>query len=170
MSQLRRIETETNGFNSFKRDRTHAKWFNTCNKSRHMQNVNSLQKDFTTVLKSEHMQKDQTHAGTHAKCQQFPKISNTCKRSNTFQFKFVGHKVSIDKSKNTGWTSVDRSTRATLSTYNTWIQIGRLRKIHQSCGINFNSNPQLYQLWTFHRSRANPNSCHVSAILVDNTA
>jgi len=26
---------------------------------------------------------------------------------------------------------VDRSTRATLSTYNTWIQLGRLQKIYQ---------------------------------------
>ena len=34
--------------------------------------------------------------------------------------------------ENTGWTSVDRSTKATLSTYNTWIQLGRLQKIYHS--------------------------------------
>ena len=32
--------------------------------------------------------------------------------------------------KNSGLTSVDRSTRATLSTYNTWIQVSRLQKIY----------------------------------------
>ena len=32
--------------------------------------------------------------------------------------------------QNAGWTSVDRSTKATLSTYNTWIQISRLQKIY----------------------------------------
>ena len=37
-----------------------------------------------------------------------------------------------NKSRNTGWTSVDRSTRTTLSTYNTWIWLGRLQKIYQS--------------------------------------
>ena len=44
-------------------------------------------------------------------------------------------KVWLDKEertnqKNSGWTSVDRSTKATLSTYNTWIQLGRLQKIY----------------------------------------
>ena len=32
--------------------------------------------------------------------------------------------------KNSGWTSVDRSTKATLSTYNTWIHVSRLQKIY----------------------------------------
>ena len=36
----------------------------------------------------------------------------------------------LDKTQNTGITSVDRSTKATLSTYNTWIQISRLQKIY----------------------------------------
>ena len=36
----------------------------------------------------------------------------------------------IHKSKNTGITSVDRSTKATLSTYNPWIQLSRLQKIY----------------------------------------
>ena len=31
---------------------------------------------------------------------------------------------------NTGWTSVDRSTRATLNTYNTWIHLSRLQTIY----------------------------------------
>ena len=32
--------------------------------------------------------------------------------------------------KNSGLTSVDRSTKATLSTYNPWIQVSRLQKIY----------------------------------------
>ena len=32
--------------------------------------------------------------------------------------------------KNSRLTSVDRSTEATLSTYNTWIQLSRLQKIY----------------------------------------
>ena len=35
-----------------------------------------------------------------------------------------------NRPKNTGWISVDRITKDTLSTYNTWIQIGRLQKIY----------------------------------------
>ena len=35
-----------------------------------------------------------------------------------------------NKSENTGITSVDRSTKATLSTYNPWIQVSRLQNIH----------------------------------------
>ena len=38
--------------------------------------------------------------------------------------------VGVNKSENSGLTSVDRSTRATLSTYNTWIQVSRLQKIY----------------------------------------
>ena len=36
----------------------------------------------------------------------------------------------LDKTQNTGITSVDRSTKATLSTYNTRIQLSRLQKIY----------------------------------------
>ncbi len=44
--------------------------------------------------------------------------------------------------ENTGWTSVDRSTKATLSTYNTWIQLRRLQKIYhsQSPKLRFTTN------------------------------
>ena len=38
--------------------------------------------------------------------------------------------VRVNKSENSGWTSVDRSTKATLSTYNTWIHVSRLQKIY----------------------------------------
>ena len=38
--------------------------------------------------------------------------------------------VCVNKSENTGITSVDRSTKATLSTYNPWIQVSRLQKIY----------------------------------------
>ena len=40
--------------------------------------------------------------------------------------------ICLDKTQNTGITSVDRSTKATLSTYNTWIQLSRLQKIYRS--------------------------------------
>ena len=38
--------------------------------------------------------------------------------------------MGVNKSENSGWTSVDRSTKATLSTYNTWIHVSRLQKIY----------------------------------------
>ena len=38
----------------------------------------------------------------------------------------------LDKTQNTGITSVDRSTKATLSTYGTWIQVSRLQKIYRN--------------------------------------
>ena len=42
----------------------------------------------------------------------------------------MGEWVCVNKSENTGITSVDRSTKATLSTYNPWIQVSRLQKIY----------------------------------------
>ena len=49
----------------------------------------------------------------------------------------------LDKTQNTGITSVDRSTKATLSTYNTWIQISRLQKIYhfQSLKLRLATKP-----------------------------
>lgn len=127
------------GFNTCKRIQRTAKGqefpkgSNTCNLSKTYK--------LSTVSKIiDHMQKGPTHAvGTHAKCQQFPKGSNTCKwiqhvkiyhNSTPFLMQVCGAWGIKNKSKNTGWTSVDRSTRATLSTYNTWIQLGRLQKIY----------------------------------------
>ena len=45
--------------------------------------------------------------------------------------------------KNSGWTSVDRSTKATLSTYNTWIHVSRLQKIYhfQSLKLRLSAKP-----------------------------
>ena len=45
--------------------------------------------------------------------------------------------------KNSGWTSVDRSTKATLSTYNTWIHVSRLQKIYhfQSLKLRLTTEP-----------------------------
>ena len=42
----------------------------------------------------------------------------------------VGRRTEWTNQKNSRWTSVDRSTEATLSTYNTWIQLSRLQKIY----------------------------------------
>ena len=49
----------------------------------------------------------------------------------------------LDKTQNTGITSVDRSTKATLSTYNTWIQLSRLQKIYhpQSLKLQLAAKP-----------------------------
>ena len=47
-----------------------------------------------------------------------------------------------DKSKNTGWISVDRSVKATLSTYNTWMQLSRLQRIYRF---------QYLKLWLTHK-------------------
>ena len=44
-------------------------------------------------------------------------------------------KEELTNQKNSGWTSVDRSTKATLSTYNTWIQLSRLQKIYRLQGL-----------------------------------
>ena len=45
--------------------------------------------------------------------------------------------------KNSGLTSVDRSTKATLSTYNTWIHVSRLQKIYhfQSLKLRLTTKP-----------------------------
>ena len=55
---------------------------------------------------------------------------------------FVGRWVWTNQ-KNSGWTSVDRSTKATLSTYNTWIQLSRLQKIYhfQSLKLRLATKP-----------------------------
>ena len=42
----------------------------------------------------------------------------------------TGKTAAQNKSENTGITSVDRSTKATLSTYNPWIQVSRPQKIY----------------------------------------
>ena len=72
---------------------------------------------------------------------------------------------------NTRWTSVDRSTKATLSTYNTWIQISRLQKIYHS------HRPKLYFFMVTVEMqnkitviRPNPNFHHVAMLMVCNTA
>ena len=43
-------------------------------------------------------------------------------------------RIERNKSGNTGKTSVDRSTRATLDTYNTWILLSRLQRIYRFQG------------------------------------
>ena len=45
-------------------------------------------------------------------------------------FQTLEYEEEKNKAKNLGITSVDRSTRATLSTYNPWIQVSRLQKIY----------------------------------------
>ena len=52
--------------------------------------------------------------------------------------------VGVNKpEKNSGWASVDRSTKATLSTYNTWIQLSRLQKVYHfhSLKLRFATQP-----------------------------
>ena len=66
---------------------------------------------------------------------------------------------------------MDRSTKATLSTYNTWIQISRLQKIYHS------HRPKLYFFMVTVEMqnkitviRPNPNFHHVAMLMVCNTA
>jgi hypothetical protein len=58
--------------------------------------------------------------------------------------------------KNSGLTSVDRSTRATLSTYNTWIQVSRLQKIHrfQRNNVRFATPPLAAHMVRMQESRS----------------
>ena len=48
--------------------------------------------------------------------------------------------------KNSRLTSVDRSTEATLSTYNTWIQLSRLQKIYHFQRLKFQIATQVLTL------------------------
>ena len=66
---------------------------------------------------------------------------------------------------------MDRSTKATLSTYNTWIQISRLQKIYHS------HRPKLYFFMVTVEMqnkitviRPNPSFHHVAMLMVCNTA
>ena len=66
---------------------------------------------------------------------------------------------------------MDRNTEATLSTYNTWIQVSRLQKIYhfQSLQLRlttktFDGNSSSYA------TGPRPNACHVTMKMVDNTA
>ena len=66
---------------------------------------------------------------------------------------------------------MDRSTKATLSTYNTWIHVSRLQKIYhfQSLKLRlatdaFNGKSGSYV------TGPRPNVCHVTMEVVDNTA
>ena len=54
-----------------------------------------------------------------------------------------GEREELTNQKNSGWTSVDRSTKATLSTYNTWIHVSRLQKIYhfQSLKLRLTTKP-----------------------------
>ena len=68
--------------------------------------------------------------------------------------------------KNSGWTSVDRSTKATLSTYNTWIHVSRLQKIYQfqSSKLRLSGESGWYA------TGPRPKGLHVTMKVVDNTA
>ena len=61
-----------------------------------------------------------------------------------------------NRPKNTGWISVDRITKDTLSTYNTWIQISRLQKIYHPHWAKwlFASTPLTASEGRAHRSRS----------------
>ena len=51
---------------------------------------------------------------------------------------------------NTRWTSADRNTKATLNTYNTWIQISRLQKIYHFQHLKFGLAPTALPLKRAH--------------------
>ena len=77
----------------------------------------------------------------------------------------------LDKTQNTGITSVDRSTKATLSTYNTWIQLSRLQKIYhpQSLKLQLAAKP-LTAGSNSHTTGPKPIRCRVTMGMVDNAA
>ena len=66
---------------------------------------------------------------------------------------------------------MDRSTKATLSTYNTWIQISRLQKIYhlQSLKLRLATNTFSGNSGSY-ATGPRPNGCHVTMQVVDNTA
>ena len=73
--------------------------------------------------------------------------------------------------KNIGWTSVDRSTKATLSTYNTQIQLSRLQKIYHLRYRKFSLGTEAFNgSSASHATGSRPNVCHVTSEMVDNTA
>ena len=55
-------------------------------------------------------------------------------------------KIERTNQKNSRLTSVDRSTEATLSTYNTWIQLSRLQKIYHFQSLKFQIATQVLTL------------------------
>ena len=56
----------------------------------------------------------------------------------------------LNKPENSGWTSVDRITKATLNTYNTWIQLSRLQKIYHFQSLNLRLATQALTLEVAH--------------------
>ena len=69
----------------------------------------------------------------------------------------------LDKTQNTGITSVDRSTKATLSTYNTWIQLSRLQKIYHPQSLKLRLTTEAFdgRQWLAHNwAEAYPLTCN----------
>jgi hypothetical protein len=66
---------------------------------------------------------------------------------------------------------MDRSTAATLSTYNTQIQLSRLQKIYQSQRGKFSLGTGVFaDRCAVTATGSRPNACHVTLEMVDNTA
>ena len=53
-------------------------------------------------------------------------LLESCQRA-----KLINSEADKNKSKSTGWTSMDRSTKATLVIYNTRIQLSRVQKTYR---------------------------------------
>ena len=66
---------------------------------------------------------------------------------------------------------MDRSTKATLSTYNTWIQLSRLQKVYhfQNLKLRLATQPLAVEVVRY-ATGSKPNACHVTVEAVDNTA
>ena len=66
---------------------------------------------------------------------------------------------------------MDRSTKATLSTYNTQIQLSRLQKIYHFQSQKFSLTTEAFSGNSdSHATGPRPNACHVTMEMVDNTA
>ena len=66
---------------------------------------------------------------------------------------------------------MDRNTKATLSTYNTWIQVSRLQKIYrfQSLKLRLTASAFNGQSGSY-ATGPRPNACQETMVMVDNAA
>ena len=66
---------------------------------------------------------------------------------------------------------MDRSTRATLSTYNTWIHLSRLQKIYHFQSLKLRLAAEAFDdRSSSYATGPRPNGCHVTMEAVDSIA
>ena len=85
--------------------------------------------DFAQALQSQRWSQRTALARVHQSITRTTKAKAKGGRSNTCVKRAV---IPKQNPLNAGWTSVDRSTEATLNTYNTWIQLSHPQKEYHS--------------------------------------